>query len=192
LWWRPRRARCPFACRACLRYQLRFVPRLSDSFRFCRVVRTRELKEKNRSDKTHCRRRDVSAHCAVATRIWKRKAAESLKSETLRYLAVETSAAPKPASLSPPQRHDGLRSDEATGIDRLVTSRAQPAHACGESLGESRLREIRTSGSTRGEVRGVESLPLLLYRHPRPRSPTVPLLTNNPGRRHARIDGREW
>jgi hypothetical protein len=29
------------------------------------------------------------------------------------------------------------------------------------------MREIRTSGSTRGEVRGVESLPLLLYRHPR-------------------------
>ncbi|MGA2609246.1 MAG: hypothetical protein ABSH01_17530, partial [Terriglobia bacterium] len=40
---------------------------------------------------------------------------------------------------------------------------APPVHARGEGLCESRMREIRTSGSTRGEERCPP--PLLLYRH---------------------------
>ncbi|MGA2611262.1 MAG: hypothetical protein ABSH01_27770, partial [Terriglobia bacterium] len=39
---------------------------------------------------------------------------------------------------------------------------APPVHARGEGLCESRMREIRTSGSTRGEERCPP--PLLLYR----------------------------
>ena len=49
-------------------------------------------------------------------------------------------------------------------------------HARGESLCESRMRETRTSGSTRGEVRGLQSLPLLLYRHPRLTSEGLPIV----------------
>ncbi|MGA2606898.1 MAG: hypothetical protein ABSH01_05500, partial [Terriglobia bacterium] len=41
---------------------------------------------------------------------------------------------------------------------------APPVHARGEGLCESRMREIRTSGSTRGEERCPP--PLLLYHPP--------------------------
>jgi hypothetical protein len=58
----------------------------SDALRFCRVGRTRQLKMKNRSDKTNRRSRDMPGDYTAAKPILKRKAAESLNSETLRYL----------------------------------------------------------------------------------------------------------
>src|SRR5271157_5304907 len=50
---------------------------------------------------------------------------------------VETSQASQPTTLSAPQRHDGLCSDETTGPDRLVTRRGA---TCACSRRES-LRE---------------------------------------------------
>ncbi len=70
--------------------ELRLVLRLSNSLRFCRVGRTRRLKKKNRSDKTHRRSRDMPAHYTAATRTSKRRAAESLKSETLHCKVVNS------------------------------------------------------------------------------------------------------
>jgi hypothetical protein len=58
----------------------------SDSLRFRRVGRARQLRKRNRSDKTYRRSRDRPAHYNTAvTPISKRKAAASLKSETLHY-----------------------------------------------------------------------------------------------------------
>jgi hypothetical protein len=52
------------------------------------VGRTRQLKKKNRSDKTNRRSRDMPGDYTAAKPILKRKAAESLNSETLRYLLI--------------------------------------------------------------------------------------------------------
>jgi hypothetical protein len=54
-------------------------------------IYARQLKKKNRSDKTNRRSRDMPAHYTARARISKRKgrkAAESLKGETLRYPAL--------------------------------------------------------------------------------------------------------
>jgi hypothetical protein len=59
----------------------------SDSLKFRRVGRTRQLKKKKRSDKTSRRSRNKRAAYTAAPRISKRKAVESLEGETLRYPA---------------------------------------------------------------------------------------------------------
>src|ERR1039457_2382609 len=84
---------------------------------------------------------------------------------------METSAAPQPATLSTPERYDGLRSDEPIGPDRLIpgwgtdlcmlAARVSARAGCGKSArpvrrGErSDVRFLSYSTATRGEQRIV-------------------------------------